>query len=74
MSKLSAEIERTKKKLRNQAQRKGLHENFGAKEIRQIEDKYNFIGLCYGSMEERAEAKKIEHFREWCWNFDLSCV
>lgn len=72
MSKLSTEIERTKKKLITRAQKKGLYENFGDKEVREIKDKYGYFELFYGSPEQRKEAGLINDFDNWCMTFDLS--
>jgi len=72
MSKLENEIQQIKNKLTTKAKRKGLWENFGQKEIRNLEDKHDYLGLCYGSPDERIEGDKILGLREWCEEFDLS--
>lgn len=72
MNKLETTIAATKKKMIAKAKRKGIWETFGQKEVRDMEDKFNFLGLCFGSTEDRIEGKKIEAFRDWCENFDLS--
>lgn len=67
--KIKQDIERTKKKLASKWKRHGPYENFGQKEVRDLEDKYNFLGLCYGTPEQRQQAKLIEAFHNWCENY-----
>lgn len=68
---LTQTIENTKKKLISDLKRKGMIENFGQKELRNIEDKFNFILLCYGTPQERLQAEEIENFRRWCETYSI---
>jgi len=54
-----ADIDKMKKSLIQKAKSKGLYENFGQKEVRQLEDKYGYTPA-------------VQKFDEWAMNFDLS--
>ena len=67
---LETDIQKTKKKLITHCKRYGLHENFGQKDVRRIEDKYEFILLCYSpDPVKQAQAQMIFAFRDWCENY-----
>lgn len=72
MKKLSTEIAKNKANLVKKAQKKGLYENFGQREVSILKDKFNYNKLVYGSDEDRAQAKELEQFDNWCMTFDLS--
>jgi len=54
-----ADIDKMKKSLIVKAKSKGIYENFGQKEVRQLEDKYGYTPA-------------VQKFNEWAMNFDLS--
>jgi hypothetical protein len=54
-----ADIEKIKKSLTAKAKAKGIYENFGQKELRQLEDKYGYTA-------------EVQKFDNWAMNFDLS--
>jgi len=54
-----ADIDKMKKSLIAKAKSKGLYEDFGQKEVRQLEDKYGYT-------------RAIQNFDNWAMNFDLS--
>ena len=56
-----ADIEKAKKSLIAKAKSKGIYENFGQKERRQLEDKYG-------------NTPAIREFDDWAMNFDLSMM
>jgi hypothetical protein len=66
---LKTAISKTKRKLINKWNRYGPYENFGQKEVRDLEDKYNYLGLCWGTPEERRLAQLIRDFDDWCMNY-----
>lgn len=67
---LSQDISRLKKKLIAQTKKAGyLHENFGQKELRNLEDRSRYTVLCYGNTEERTQAQLITDFRAWIENY-----
>lgn len=61
-------IERRKAKLIEKAKKDGLYEDFGQKEVRELEDKIESEEL-YGE-----KGKIIRSFSDWCMNFDLSDI
>jgi len=66
---LKTEIEKLQKRLKMKVKQKGIYENFGQREVRALEDKFNFIMLRYGNEEDRRQAEEINRFREWCENY-----
>jgi hypothetical protein len=75
--KIQREVDKTKTKLINKAKKKGLWENFGQNEVRDIKDKYDYSSMLYGTTslevsEEQTCVRIIENFYHWCLNFDLS--
>ena len=58
------DIEKAKKKLIGQAKRKGISENFGQKEVRNLSDKYGSEG--------QEIRRLIDDFDSWAMDFDLS--
>lgn len=61
------EINQIKKRLINKAKKKGIYENFGQKEFRQLMDKY---GRDFYSDSELRGA--LMRFNDWAMNFNLS--
>lgn len=66
---LTQDITRTKKRLIAQCKRYGPYENFGQKEVRDLEDKYDYFNLCYSNSEQIQQAKLIDAFGDWCMNY-----
>jgi hypothetical protein len=62
-------IERKKQKLIDKALKNGLYENFGQKEVRELE--YKYIDISNYSKPMNEKRKKLESFNEWCINFDV---
>jgi hypothetical protein len=63
---IEQDINRKKKALINKASKKGLYENFGQKEVRQLKDKYP-VGFT-GKGKENMDA--IDEFERWASTFD----
>jgi ribosomal protein L19E len=61
-AKLVQKISQLKKKL----QGKRVYENFGQKEVRNLQDEFDYSTLKYGSPDERSMAKLIDDFDDWC--------
>lgn len=72
VSKLRKAIEQKKNALIKKANKRGIYENFGQKEVMELKDKFNYDELVYGDSSEREKAKLIDVFEDWCMNFDLS--
>lgn len=70
--KVRSYIEKTKRELIKKWKAKGGYENFGQKEIEEIEKRFNYNP--YGSKEEREIASLIRTFDEWCMNYDGSSL
>ena len=62
--KVLLEIRNCKANLVNRVRVKGLYENFGQKEVRQLEDKYRDC-----EYKEREAWDLIKNFNHWCMNF-----
>lgn len=53
--------------------RGGIWENFGQKELRQLEDKHNYNSIKYSHEEkDNRIVQQLKELDEWCMNFDLS--
>lgn len=61
MAGIDSDIESAKKKLINKAIRKGLYENFGQTEARELYGKYGSYS---------PESNKINEFERWAGTFD----
>ena len=61
VGKVNSEINKMKTALIKKAKSKGIYENFGQKEVRQLEDKYGY-------------SPEVASFDNWCMNFDLSQI
>ena len=69
LNKLLVEIEAEKRKLIKKAERKGLYENFGQKEVRMLEDKYiSFTDFHY---ERQLILQALERFSKWCSHYTI---
>lgn len=66
--KIETAIKRAKKKLKNEASENGLYENFGQKEVREIED--TFIDNSDYTKEMNQKREKLEQFEEWCLTYE----
>jgi len=64
MTNLDQDIVKIKNQLINKAKKRGIWENFGQKEVRQLEEKY------LKDFDQEAWSKLID-FKEWCMNFEL---
>lgn len=64
-------IETQKKKLREKAQKNGLYENFGEKEVMKLKEKFNYSDRIYGSQKDRENMQLIDRFDEWCMNYSI---
>lgn len=66
----SKEIDKRKRKLKRKAQKSGLYENFGRKEIAEMQDMI--------SLEEwysnNPKSILLKNFMDWCHNIDLSKI
>jgi len=69
---ISTAIRRAKTLLIKHAKAKGLYENFGQKEVREIEDKFIHSSDYYAQM--NLNRSKLKSFVNWCVNFDISKV
>jgi hypothetical protein len=69
-AKIDTAIERAKTALIARANKSGLYEDFGAAEIRAIEDKYIDLSDFYNEMlKQKAQLKQ---FVSWCQNYQAS--
>lgn len=64
MKNLQRDIEKAKQKLIKKAREKGLYENFGQKEIRELKDKH--FDCLYTS-----QYLYIKEFEDWCINYTV---
>ena len=62
-------VEKTKKALKKKWAKKGGYENFGQDEIRDLEDKYDYHSMVYGTPEERNAAKLIDGLDQWAMDY-----
>jgi hypothetical protein len=65
---LQTEIKKVKKKLIKKAHNNGIYENFGQKEILQLENKY--IDSSNYSPEMNNSRLLLQNFSDWCMEFD----
>ena len=68
--KIETEINKITTKLINKVEDKGIYENFGQKEIRDLKDKFHYNDLCINdlclSKEQIKTRKLINNFENWC--------
>lgn len=67
--KVDTAIRRAKKKLIQEAQKRGIYENFGQKEVREIEEK--FIDISSYTDEMNQNRRKLKEFDNWCMNYNI---
>jgi hypothetical protein len=67
MTKLDQDIVKIKKQLIEKAKKRGIWENFGQKEARQLEEKY------LKNFDQEAWNKLID-LKNWCMNFNLNLI
>lgn len=60
---IEKDIRKAKVKLINKARKTGIYENFGQKEVRELNDKYYNYTLC-------TPDNLINQFDRWCMNFN----
>lgn len=60
-------IQREKNKLKKKAEKSGVYENFGQKEVSELEDKY--IDLSDYSVKMNCNRMLIADFSNWCMNY-----
>ena len=65
--KIETAISRAKKILIDRAKKEGIYENFGQKEVRDIEDK--FIDCCDYTREMMLNRGKLNNFNNWCMEY-----
>lgn len=65
--KINTAINRAKTALIQTAKLQGLYENFGQKEVRDIENK--FIDITDYSQEMNSNRGKLRSFDNWCMNY-----
>lgn len=70
IKKLKTAIEKSKKQLTEKARKRGLYENFGEKETRELKDK--FINLSSFTSEMNEKRQLISNFDNWAMNFDVN--
>jgi hypothetical protein len=66
--KLETAIKQAKKKLIKKAKVQGLYENFGQKEVRELEEDYLSLGY---HPEEINAYNLILNFEKWCMDYSL---
>lgn len=67
MSDIEVEVFKARKKLVARAAKKGVWENFGQREYRDLCDKFMFKGVDF--MDIRFINDQLEKFFEWCVNY-----
>lgn len=68
LQEVNKEISKLKTKLIKEAKTKGLYENFGNKETRQLRDKF-FLQAFGNSIEQRQAMQAITDFELWCMEY-----
>jgi len=69
LSNVRKAIAKTQGALKKKWAKKGGYENFGQDEIRDLQDKYDYNGMVYGTPEERKAAKLIDALDQWAMNY-----
>lgn len=62
--KLQTAIKRTKEQLVKRVDAREIYEDFGRKEVRQLEDKY--INISDYSLQMNTQRDMLQRFAEWC--------
>ena len=68
---IKKDIAKAQVALIKKAKKRGLWENFGQNEVRELRDKHDYPSMIYGSMEQRQMVKPIEDFNQWCMNVGI---
>jgi len=73
-NKFKKDLNKFKKKLIKKVKEKGIYENFGQNEIRDLKDKYNYDDLCKNNLcltkEQIKTRELIIKFENWCLNYN----
>ena len=69
-SQVRSAISRVKKQLMRKWKQKGGYENFGQKELRQLQNKFDYNA--YGDKDERQISHMLDDFDNWAMNYDGS--
>ena len=69
-SQVRSAISRVKKALMRKWKQKGGYENFGQKELRQLQNKFDYNA--YGDKDEREISHMLDAFDNWAMNYDGS--
>ena len=69
-SQVRSAISRVKKQLMRKWKQKGGYENFGQKELRQLQNKFDYNA--YGDKDEREISHMLDDFDNWAMNYDGS--
>jgi len=69
-SQVRSAISRVKKQLMRKWKQKGGYENFGQKELRQLQNKFDYNA--YGDKDEREISHMLDAFDNWAMNYDGS--
>lgn len=64
-------IKDKKRILSSQARRKGVMENFGVKEINEINDKFFDLIYTGGYIYRQKASAMMKEFENWCWNYEI---
>ena len=64
---IQKDVDKARKRLINKAIKKGMWENFGQKEVRKLEDKWEH-------QRYTDQFKIIDEFNTWCMDFDLGQI
>lgn len=65
--KIDTAINRAKNQLIKEGKKKGIYENFGQEQIREIEEK--FIDISNYSKEENKKRNILSSFSRWCYSY-----
>lgn len=66
--KIGTAIDRAKKMLIKRVEKKGIYENFGQREVREIADA--FINISSYTDEENSKRDKLKSFDKWCMHYN----
>ena len=66
---LQQDIKKYKKELVSKAMKKGIYENFGEQELRNINDKYSMFIYNY-EFQELGGGERIINFRDWVETYE----
>jgi len=69
LSNVRKAIAKTQGALKKKWAKKGGYENFGQDEIRDLQDRYGYSSMVYGTPEQRKAAKLIDALDQWAMNY-----